>query len=116
VADNEVCFTRKQKLACPVRVKSGHDALKSRCPHYPQKRTLPDDTWMSAKCQFRKSPDGAQRSCYELWGRSSLLTLCFAHLGECCVTARFTETRTGPIEVVSQYKIEVGVTHWNGHC
>jgi hypothetical protein len=37
-----------------------HCCLSSRCPLYPQKRTLPDDTWMSAcssaNCTFSSSP------------------------------------------------------------
>jgi hypothetical protein len=32
-------------------INSGHGALKTRCPLYPQKRTLADRTWMSALCQ-----------------------------------------------------------------
>src|SRR6516165_2475656 len=31
--------------------KAGHETLKSRCPLYPRKRTLPGDSWMSALCQ-----------------------------------------------------------------
>jgi hypothetical protein len=36
---------------CPLWVKTRHDALKTRCPLYRRKRTLPGDNWMSAKCQ-----------------------------------------------------------------
>ena len=35
----------------PLWVKSRHDALKSRCPLFPQKRTLLSTTRMSALCQ-----------------------------------------------------------------
>jgi hypothetical protein len=45
----------KVHARCPLWVKSGRDALKFRCPLYPRKRTLPDDSWMSAKGQKRKS-------------------------------------------------------------
>jgi hypothetical protein len=34
-------------------VKSRHDVLKSPCPLYPQKRTLPCASWMSALCHYR---------------------------------------------------------------
>ena len=40
-------------LLCPFWVKSRHHGLKSQCPLYPQKRTLPADNWMSALCQKR---------------------------------------------------------------
>jgi NAD(P)-dependent dehydrogenase (short-subunit alcohol dehydrogenase family) len=36
---------------CPRWVKNGHRALQSRCPLYPQERTWPSATVMSAKCQ-----------------------------------------------------------------
>jgi hypothetical protein len=39
-----------QNHQCPLWVNNGHDALKSRCPLYPQKRTLPGHNCMSAKC------------------------------------------------------------------
>src|SRR5690242_10334674 len=32
---------------------SRHEALKSRCPLYPRKRTARHDSWMSARCQWR---------------------------------------------------------------
>jgi hypothetical protein len=35
--------------ACPLWVKSGHDALKFRCPLYPRKRTFHDAVPMSEK-------------------------------------------------------------------
>jgi hypothetical protein len=41
--------------ACPLWVKSRPRALKSRCPLYPQKRTLIEPVGMSALCQKRKS-------------------------------------------------------------
>jgi hypothetical protein len=49
-------------------------------------------------------------------GTAPLLALCFARLGACDATSRFNETRTGPIQVVPQHKIQVGVTHRNGDC
>ena len=45
-----------------------------------------------------------------------LLTPCFTRFGDCDVPGLFEETRTHPIEVIPQYKIKVGVTHWNDGC
>jgi hypothetical protein len=42
-----------QSSRCPLWVKSGHEALKSRCPLYPQKRTSNGTLRMSALCQKR---------------------------------------------------------------
>jgi hypothetical protein len=38
-------------------VKSRHETLNSRCPLYPQKRTLPGGTWMFAKCPKQLQQD-----------------------------------------------------------
>jgi len=37
------------------------------------------------------------------------------HLGHCDLLACFNQTRTDLIEVISQHKIEIGVTHRSGH-
>src|SRR5262249_61584891 len=37
--------------SCPLWVKSRHSAEETRCPLYPQKRTLVERVEMSAKCQ-----------------------------------------------------------------
>ena len=39
--------------SCRCRVISGHCITSVRCPLYPQKRTLPGASWMSALCQKR---------------------------------------------------------------
>ena len=39
----------------------------------------------------------------------------FGHLGHCDLVACFNQTRADLIEVISQHKIEIGVTHRNGH-
>jgi hypothetical protein len=44
-------LSAEPQLRCPLWVKSRHDALKLRCPLYPQKRTLIEPVAMSALCQ-----------------------------------------------------------------
>jgi hypothetical protein len=44
---------RENTDRCPLWVRSGHDGANFRCLFYPQKRTLPGGTWMSAKFQKR---------------------------------------------------------------
>jgi hypothetical protein len=56
----------------------------------------------------------AQRISADCGWVSRLLAVCFAHLGD--IAACFNKTRARLIEVISQHKIEVGVTHRNGHC
>jgi len=46
-----VCTAAIRSRSCPPWVKSRHEDLNSRCPLYPQKRTLSGDSWMSALCQ-----------------------------------------------------------------
>jgi hypothetical protein len=41
---------------CRIWVKTRHHALESPCPLYPQKRTLADDSWMSALGHKRTQP------------------------------------------------------------
>jgi hypothetical protein len=45
-----ICVFRPASMSTPypLWVKSGHRALKLRCPLYLQKRTLQDASWMSA--------------------------------------------------------------------
>jgi hypothetical protein len=56
----------------------------------------------------------AQRISADCGWVSRLLAVCFAHLSD--IAACFNKTRARLIEVISQHKIEVGVTHRNGHC
>jgi hypothetical protein len=47
--------------SCLLWVKSRHDDLNSRCPLYPQKRTLLEPVAMSALCQKRTSTRSSRR-------------------------------------------------------
>src|ERR1700746_2199278 len=47
-----------ERVPCPLRVKSGHDAPKSQCLLYPRKRTFDGDLRMSALCQKAKTING----------------------------------------------------------
>jgi hypothetical protein len=66
------------------------------------------------ECQFSAN-SGSHPAARTRWA-SPLLVLCFARWGGRDVAARRNDTRTRPIEVVPQHKIEIGVTHWNGDC
>src|SRR6202040_3864733 len=50
-----VCTAAILTRPCPLWVKSGHDAIKLRCPLYPRKRTFVSAFWMSALGQKRTS-------------------------------------------------------------
>src|SRR6516162_3412784 len=50
-----LCIMANSDCQCPLWVKSRHSAQGTRCPLYPQKRTLIERVGMSALCQKRTS-------------------------------------------------------------
>ena len=63
MAQRSFCVPTILRTQCRLWVKSRHDALNSRCPLYPRKRTLAETVVMSALCQKRTSGKLSQRCC-----------------------------------------------------